>query len=91
MELDLQKIQEIYGNSAINEIKEDMDSLISNMKYLKEKGFTNIYEIIEQNPYQLLEDEAIFQEKIENIIRILGVEYIEKLEDDMSLWRLLDD
>lgn len=91
MKLDLQKIQEIYGNNAIKEIKENEESFVSNMKYLKERGFTNLYEIIEQNPYSFLEDEAIFQEKIDHIIKILGVEYIEKLEEDMTLWRLLDE
>ena len=91
MELDLQKIQEIYGNNAIKEIKEDQESFISNTNYLKGKGFTNIFEIIEQNPYLFLEDEAIFQDKIDKIIQILGVEYIEKLEEDMNLWSLLDE
>ena len=41
---------------------------------------------METNPYMFLYDKKIFVDKMDKLIKKLGVEYIEKLEDDFSLW-----
>ncbi len=86
MKLNLKKIQEIYGNSAIYEIEDHLDIIVNNMNYLVSLKFNNVYSILETNPYMFLYDNNRFKEKINNLIQKLGVEYIEKLDNDISLW-----
>lgn len=86
MKIDLNKIQEIYGDSSIYEIKNHLDQVIDNMNYLVSLGFNDVYNIVETNPYMFLYDKKIFVDKMDKLIKKLGVEYIEKLEDDFSLW-----
>ena len=45
MKYDLDKIKEIYGESSIYEIQDNIEELVSNMKYLSKLGFTDIYDI----------------------------------------------
>ena len=86
MKLNLKKIQEIYGNSAIYEIENHLDIIVNNMNYLVSLKFNNVYSILETNPYMFLYDNNRFKEKVNNLIQKLGVEYIEKLDNDISLW-----
>lgn len=86
MKLNLKKIQEIYGNSSIYEIENHLDIIVNNMNYLVSLKFNNVYSILETNPYMFLYDNNRFKEKINNLIQKLGVEYIEKLDNDISLW-----
>ena len=86
MNYDLDKIKEIYGESAIYEFGDNIEELVSNMKYLSKLGFTDIYDIVSTHPYMFLMDEKDFKEKVNNLIKELGVEYIEKLDEDTSLW-----
>lgn len=86
MKNDLDKIKEIYGESSIYELQDNIEELISNMKYLSSLGFTDIYDIVSTHPYMFLIDEDDFKEKVDLLIKKLGVEYIEKLEEDTSLW-----
>lgn len=91
MKIDLDRIQKIYGESVIYNIKENLENVIGNMNYLITKGFNNVNEIIEQNPFLFIKSCEIFQEKIDSLIKNLGVEYIEKLEDNTFLWGEIDD
>lgn len=91
MNLDLEKIQEIYGNSIIKEISANVGSLINNINYLEQRHFDNADEVFELYPYAFLQDEDTFKGKVDNLILTLGVEYIERLQEDMSLWSILDE
>ena len=86
MKWNLEKIQKIYGESIISELKENIEDVIDNMSYLKEKGFTNLSDLVESMPYLFLNPTDIFQEKIDYLEEKWGIEFIEKLEEDFSLW-----
>ena len=86
MKYDLDKIKEIYGESSIYEIQDNIEELISNMKYLSKLGFKDIYDILSTHPYMFLIEENDFKEKVDKLITELGVEYVEKLDEDTSLW-----
>lgn len=91
MNLDLEKLKEIYGDSIINEISTNVGNLINNINYLKSRQFTNAEEIFERYPYAFLTNEEEFKSKVDKLITSLGVEYIEKLEEDMNLWSILEN
>ena len=91
MKMNLDKIKEIYGSSSLYEINENIEEVVHNMNYLITKKFRDVYELLEINPYIFLLPTDIFEEKVDNLIEELGVEYIEKIEEDMSIWSNLDD
>ena len=91
MKWNMDKLKEIYGESIIWEIKENLDSVVANMNYIKSIGFSDPYDVIETNPYLFLLDEENFKDKIEKLTQKLGVNFVEKLEEDSSLWGDIDD
>ena len=86
MEINLEKLEEIYGKSLVKEMHDDIENLIENMKYLDKLEFDDIYDIIEINPYLFLIDDNEFIKRINNLITSLGIEYLQILAEDTSYW-----
>lgn len=86
MEINLEKLEEIYGKSLVKEMRDDIENLIENMKYLDKLEFDDIYDIIEVNPYLFLIDNNEFIKRINNLITSLGIEYLQILAEDTSYW-----
>lgn len=91
MDIDLQKLSQIYGNNIIHDIEDELDNLIANIKYLKKLGFKNVEDIIELYPYVFIKDNIDFEEKVNLLIKKVGISYIELLESDTTLWGWLDE
>ena len=91
MKLDIEKLKEIYGEQIVIDIHENMDSLVENINCLISYGFKDPYDVVETNPYLFLVLPETFQEKMEKLTQKLGVEFVEKLSEDMSLWSEIDD
>lgn len=86
MEINLEKLEGIYGKSLVKEMHDDIENLIENMKYLDKLEFDDIYDIIEINPYLFLIDNNEFIKRINNLITSLGIEYLQILAEDTSYW-----
>ena len=86
MEINIEKLEEIYGKSLVKEMRDDIENLIENMKYLDKLEFDDIYDIIEVNPYLFLIDNNEFIKRINNLITSLGIEYLQILAEDTSYW-----
>lgn len=86
MEINLEKLEEIYGKSLVKEMHDDIENLIENMKYLDKLEFDDIYDIIEINPYLFLIDNNEFIKRINNLITSLDIEYLQILAEDTSYW-----
>lgn len=91
MKLGIEKLKEIYGESIVLDIQENMDSLVENMNTLISYGFSDPYDVVETVPYLCMSTPEVFQEKMEKLIDKLGVEFVEKLSEDNSLWGEIDD
>lgn len=91
MILDLEKIREIYGDSSIEELNDNIESLTNNMNYLFKLGFDDVYDTVSLYPYMFLIDEETFKEKVNNLIDSLGFDYLKKLEEDTSLWENVNE
>lgn len=91
MEIDFNKLIEIYGINIINNINEEKENLLINIKYLKKLGFENIEDIIELYPYLFIIDSIDFTEKVNSLIKKVGIEYLELLTTNTELWGCLDD
>lgn len=86
MKIDIEKIKEIYGTNYIYQIRDNLDIVVDNLNYLVNCKFLNVYEILESYPYLFFYSKEEFKSKVDNLINNLGVEYIEKLDENMSLW-----
>ena len=84
--MDIEKIKEIYGDSVIALIKQNIDDISINIKYLKKIGFTDIEDIFERYVYIFIEDNDSFKSKINKFINIIGENYVSILENNIELW-----
>ena len=91
MILDLDKIREIYGDSSIEELNDNIETLSNNMNYLIKLGFGDVYDRVSLYPYMFLIEEKTFKEKVNELIDNLGYDYIEILEEDTSLWENVNE
>lgn len=91
MKLDLEKINELYGQDAVYVIKDHIEDISSNMSFLASIGFSNIYDVLAINPYMFICTPVLFKNKVNKLIDKLGFDYLEKLDNDISLWGELDD
>ncbi len=91
MNLDMDRINEIFGQGMISEIRDNKEDFIENIKFAQSIGYKDVYELVEHYPYTFLEDPIIFKEKVEKLLNSLGVESFEKIEDNIDIWGSLDE
>lgn len=85
MNINFDKIEEIYGNEMLNLVKENIDSVIKNINYFIFLGFNDIEDIFERYPEIFIEFPHQFKNKINLLIKKIGINYVDKIEDDLSL------
>lgn len=91
MPIEIEKIEEIYGSSVIELLKdEDMyQDFLQNILYLVKIGIEDVNEVVESYFLIFLCDHNEFVEKVNSLVMELGNNYIEKLGEDMSYWEEL--
>ena len=89
MKIDFEKIEEIYGSSVIDEIKNNINDILENIKYLKYLKTNDIEDVFERFPLIFICDKIEFKNKINKLILKIGINYIDILDNDMELWEEL--
>ena len=89
MNIDFGKINEIYGRDALIACNDNIDDLVKNINYLVKLGFDDYEDIIERFPLAFVDDHEVVKEKINRLVGRLGINYIEILGENMSLWEEL--
>ena len=85
MNIDFDRIEKIYGSSIINSIALLKDDVIDNIKYFISLGFEDTEDIFERQVLIFIYPKEEFRVKINNLIKKLGNNYIEEIENDISL------
>ena len=85
MNIDFDKIEKIYGSSIINSIALLKEDVIDNIKYFISLGFGDTEDIFERQVLIFICPKEEFKMKIDNLIKNLGNNYIEEIENDISL------
>jgi len=88
--MDVDRLTEIYGNSIVEFINDNMDTITSNIKYLESRGYTEVADLLVLYPYSFGQEEDIFKEKVDKLIDTLGVDYVEKIKNNFELWGDVD-
>lgn len=87
--VDFDKISEIYGEEVLREMQENMDEVIKNVNYMYMLEFNDVEDIFEREILLFLYDHDTFKDKLNKLIYKLGLNYVEKIENDLSLLEIL--
>lgn len=89
MNIDFKKIKEIYGDSALEEIKNNLNDILDNIKYLTQLKINDIKDIFERYPLIFICCKEDFKNKVDKLILKVGINYIDALDNNMELWEEL--
>ena len=89
MNIDFKKIKEIYGNLVLDEIKNNLNEVSENIKYLIQLKINDIEDIFERYPLIFICSKKNFKNKVDKLILKVGINYIDALDNNMELWEEL--
>ena len=84
MKVNLDDLKEIYGDEIIDIINENIDIIEKNFNTMKKLGFNDIEGIFERNVDAFLYFPKSFENKMQSLIKTLGTNYVEMIENDVS-------
>lgn len=82
--IDYEKIQEIYGESILNDINDSIDEINANIQVMYKYNLYDIKEIFESYFLYFMQSEYEFEFKLIRLIKKLGNDYVEKIYSDTS-------
>ena len=85
LNIDINKMKEVFGDEIEDIINENIDIVEKNIKFLKELKFEDAEEMLEMYPELFMNFPKKFEEKILKLKKELGDNYIEIIENDMSI------
>ena len=85
MNINFNKIYEIYGEDVIELIKENVSEITKNLSYMIKLGFSDVEDIFERYAVIFICDNNEFVEKINKLINKLGENYVEIIENDLGV------
>lgn len=80
----LENIIDTYGEDIKQDILENKDIVLENYQFLKTLNIISIDEIFQRYVTIFLDED--FKKKVKKLIVNLGEDYIEKIEEDISLF-----
>lgn len=87
LDIRLDTIEELYGSYMIDQMAENIDDVLYNIEYLISLGFgEDVADICNGFGILLCYDPADFSERVGELVRSLGDDYVEKMGEDMSYW-----
>ena len=85
MDIDYDKIKEIYGNDILSEIISNKEDIIKNLYYFYQLGFEDVEDIFERQVMIFICSNDEFINKINNLINKIGNNYIDEIENNIEL------
>ncbi len=85
MEIDFDKIERVYGKSIIDSIYDMQEDCMQNVEYFYKLGFDSVEDIFEREVPIFICSHDEFKKKIDALINRLGPNYIDLIEEDISL------
>ena len=85
MKVNLNNIRDTYGDSLVLLIRDKIDDVIKNIDYLNKLEFTDTEDIFERYAILFLDTPSEFKNKIDNLIKELGNDYVDIIEKDLSI------
>jgi len=90
LQISLEAIREAYGTDAVMQLAGRETDTLANIRCLIDMGFgSDVTHICNGYGYILYEDDGYFRWKVRDLISTFGVDYVEILRENMSLWETL--
>ena len=86
MKIDFEKINKIYGKDILDGLRDNLDEVNKNIKYLYEIGIECIEEVFERYAPIFIFDNKEFKNKVNKLVGKLGNEYVEILGENEDYW-----
>lgn len=86
MKIDFEKINKIYGKDILDGLRDNLDEVNKNIKYLYEIGIECIEEVFERYVPIFICDNKEFKNKVNKLVGKLGNEYVEILGENEDYW-----
>ena len=86
VDFNIKKISSLYGKTVADEIRENLEVVEANIKWLQSLGFAKLDEIFYTYSIAFLQDEETFKRKVFKIISNVGVENLKILEKNLQFW-----
>lgn len=83
--MDFDKIEQIYGEEMLENIMDNKEDVKKNINYLIDLGFDDIQDIFERITPLFINDNKTFKNKIDRLIKKIGLDYINIIENDLGL------
>lgn len=90
MNIDYDKIEELYGVDCLILLKENIEEVKKNINYLYKLGFNDIEDIFERYTYIFIRDYETFKKKLDKLIIRLGENYVNEIETNLNLLEELE-
>ncbi|MBR6034107.1 MAG: hypothetical protein IKP28_05190 [Clostridia bacterium] len=84
MNINFENLKEIYGDEILDVINENIDIIEANVKTMQELGFDDVEDLLEKNIDSFLFFPNNFKNKMEELIKEVGPNYVDVIENDMS-------
>ena len=85
MKVNLNNIRDTYGDNVVLLIRDNIDDVMKNIDYLNKLNFTDTEDIFEKFAILFLDTPTEFKNKIDNLIKELGYDYVDIIENDLSI------
>lgn len=86
MKIDFEKINKIYGKDILDGLRDNLDEVNKNIKYLYEIGIECIKEVFERYAPIFICENKEFKNKVNKLVGKLGNEYVEILGENEDYW-----
>ncbi len=86
MNINFEKINKIYGSDILDGLKDNLEEVNKNIKYLYEIGIEDIDEVFERYAPIFISTNKEFTLKVNKLVGRLGNEYIEILAENFDFW-----
>jgi len=85
MKVQFEKIRKIYGDEYMELIDNNLEDVKLNIEYMQKIGFTDVEDMFERVTPLFLIDNESFEDKIKQLVRRIGINYIEVIENYLGL------
>ena len=85
MNIDFNKIYEIYDEDLIEALEQNKENVKKNIEYFKVIGFEDFEDIFERVAPLFVNDNEIFKQKINSLVKKIGPDYVYLIENDISI------
>lgn len=90
MNINYNKIKELYGIDYLYLIKDNIEDIKLNIDYLYKLGFNDVEDIFERYTFLFIKDNDEFRVMFNKLITNLGSDYVDIIENDLGVLEELE-